>query len=61
MKRIFWNLTLVSLITLIAYVALYAIWGAILGKIENTVLRLFLIALMTTFAFGAILLYISKP
>lgn len=60
MKRIFWNLTLVSLITLIAYVALYAIWGAILGKIENTVLRLFLIALMTTFAFGAILLYISK-
>ncbi|MBQ9760569.1 MAG: hypothetical protein IJW16_04395 [Clostridia bacterium] len=60
MKRIFWNLTLVSLITLIAYIVLYVIWGAILNEVENTTLRLSLIALMTTVAFGAILLYISK-
>ena len=60
MKRILWNITLASLITLVAYVALYAIWGAILSGVENPTLKLFLIALMTTVAFGFFLLYVAK-
>ena len=60
MKRTLWSITLASMITLIAYIALYAIWGAILSELENQTLKLFLIALMTTFAFGFFLLYTSK-
>ena len=60
MKRTLWNITLASVITLVAYIALYAIWGAILSGLENPALRLFLIALMTTAAFGFFLLYTSK-
>ncbi len=60
MKRTLWNITLASVITLVAYIVLYAIWGAILSDLDNPTLRLFLIALMTTVAFGFILLYISK-
>ena len=60
MKRTLWNITLASVITLVAYIALYAIWGAILSGLENPTLRLFLIALMTTVAFGFFLLYTSK-
>ena len=60
MKRTLWNITLASIITLVAYIALYAIWGAILSELENATLRLFIIALMTTVAFGFFLLYTSK-
>lgn len=60
MKQTVWNITLASLITLVAYIALYAIWGAILGGVENPTLKLFLIALMTTAAFSFFLLYTSK-
>ena len=60
MKRTLWNITLASVITLVAYIALYAIWGALLSGLENPTLRLFLIALMTTVAFGLFLVYTSK-
>ena len=60
MKRTLWNITLASVITLVAYIALYAIWGAILSELENPTLQLFLIAFMTTVAFGFFLLYTSK-
>lgn len=60
MKRTLWNITLASLITLVAYIALYAIWGALLSEVENSTVRLFLIALMTTFAFGFFLLWTAK-
>ncbi|MGM9664185.1 MAG: hypothetical protein ACI3XF_05030 [Eubacteriales bacterium] len=60
MKRTIWNVTFASIITLVAYIALYAIWGAILSGLENPTLRLFLISLMTTVAFGFFLLYTSK-
>ena len=60
MKRTLWNITLASVITLVAYIALYASWGALLSGLENPTLRLFLIALMTTAAFGFFLLYILK-
>ncbi len=60
MKRTLWNITFASLITLIAYIALYAIWGAILSGLENQTLKLLIIALMTTVAFGFFLLYTSK-
>ena len=60
MKRTLLNITFASIITLVAYIALYAIWGALLSGLENPTLRLFLIALMTTVAFGFFLLYTSK-
>ena len=60
MKRIFLNITLASIITLVAYIALYAVWGAILSGLENSTLRMLIIALMTTVAFGFFLLYTSK-
>ena len=60
MKRILWHITLASMVTLVAYIALYAIWGALLGGLEDTALHLFLVASMTTVAFGYFLLYISK-
>ena len=60
MKRTFWNITLASLITLVAYILLFGIWGAILNGVKNETLRLFLIALMTSCAFGFFLLYTAK-
>jgi len=60
MKRTLLNITLASIITLVAYIALYAIWGAVLSTVENPTLKLLLIALMTTVAFGFVLLYIAK-
>ena len=60
MKHILWNITRASLLTLVAYLALYAVWGAILNSLENKTVQLFLLALMTTAAFGIILLYFSK-
>ncbi len=60
MKRTLWNITFASVITLVAYIVLSAIWGALLSGLENPTLRLFLIALMTTVAFGFFLLYTSK-
>ena len=60
MKRTLWNITLASVITLVAYVALYAVWRGILSGIESPLLKLLLIALMTTVAFGFILLYTLK-
>ena len=60
MKQILWNITRASLLTLVAYIALYAVWGAILNSMENEILQQFLLALMTTAAFGFFLLYISK-
>jgi hypothetical protein len=59
-KRVLWNITLSSALTMAAYIALYAIWGGILSGIENEVLRLTIIALMTTAAFGFFFLYTSK-
>ena len=60
MKRIICNITLASVITLVAYITLYSIWGAILSSIKNQELSLFMVSLMTTVAFGFILLYTSK-
>lgn len=60
MKQIVWNITRASLLTLIAYLALYAIWGAILSAVESEILQLLFVALMTTAAFGLCLLYFSK-
>lgn len=60
MKRTLWNITFASIITLVAYIALYAIWGAILSGLENPTLRLLIIALMTAVAFGFFLVYMSK-
>ena len=56
MKRIFWNITLASLITLVAYIGLFFIWGAILNEVENETINLLLVAIMTSFAFGFFLL-----
>ena len=60
MKRILRNITVASLITLVAYIALNTFWRAILSMVQNESLRLFLIALMTAVAFDFVLLYVSK-
>ena len=60
MKRTLWNITLASVITLVAYIAIYSIWGAFAGIFKNPSIRLFLIALMTTIVFDFFLIYISK-
>ena len=60
MKRTLWNITLASVLTLVAYVAFYTIWGAILSEVKSQSLRLVLISVMTTIAFGFLLLYTSK-
>ena len=60
MKRIFWNITLASTLTLIAYIFLFFIWGAIFNAFDNQMLKSFLIAFMTTVVFGVFLLYTSK-
>ena len=60
MRRTLGNIIFASLITLVAYIALYAVWGAILSGLENSTLSLIIIALMTTVAFGFSLLYTSK-
>ncbi len=59
-KRTIWNVTMASLLTLVAYVALYFIWGAILNELADPVLQLFVVASMTTAAFGYMLLHTSK-
>lgn len=60
MKKTLWKITLASTLTLVAYIALYAIWGGLLSRLENSTVRLIIIALMTTAAFGFFLLYTSK-
>ena len=60
MKRILLNITFASIITLVAYIAFYVIWGAILNALDDPMLSLLIISLMTTVAFGFFLLYTSK-
>ena len=60
MKRILLNITFASIITLVAYIAFYVIWGAILNSLDDPTLNLLIISLMTTVAFGFFLLYTSK-
>ena len=60
MKRILLNITFASIITLVAYIAFYVIWGAILNALDDPTLSLLIISLMTTLAFGFFLLYTSK-
>lgn len=61
MKRALWNITLSSLMTLVAYIVVTGILrGVILKGIDNPTLTLFIIALVTTAVFGFFLLYTSK-
>ena len=60
MKRILLNITFASIITLVAYIAFYVIWGAILNALDDPTLSLLIISLMTTVTFGFFLLYTSK-
>jgi len=60
MKKTIWHITLASLMTLVAYIALYIIWGAILSNFESQKIAMLILALMTTAAYGYFLLYISK-
>ena len=60
MKRILLNIIFASIITLVAYIAFYVIWGAILNALDDPTLSLLIISLMTTVAFGFFLLYTSK-
>lgn len=46
--------------TLVAYIALYTIWGGILSALESKKTAMLIVALMTTAAYGYFLLYTSK-
>ena len=48
MKRTLRNIIFASIITLIVYIGLYAIWGAILKGVENATIRLLIIALISS-------------
>jgi hypothetical protein len=60
MKRILWNITLASLITLIVYYLLFFVLGAILNEVQNAGFRVFFLALVMSVAFGFFLLYRTK-
>ncbi len=60
MKQTLKHITVASVATLVAYIASYFVWGAIIGGVENQTLRFFLVALVTTIAYPFILLYFSK-
>lgn len=60
LKTYFLPLLIASSLTLFAYIALYALWGAALNAVKSGIIRLVLIALMTEGAFGFLLLLIVK-
>ena len=60
MKRTLWGITLSSILTLVVYLVLNAIWRAILKEIASQLFALLLFAFMMAAAFGMILVYISK-
>ena len=53
------NITLASILTLVLYLLLYAIWFAILSKFDAEI-ALFLLASFTACAFGLMLVYTTK-
>ncbi len=57
---IFWNILLASLLCMVAYLALYAIWGAFLNEVENETIRLILVSACTSVAYAAILFYLVR-
>lgn len=62
MKRALWDITLASVLTLVVYIIVFAVFNAGLRLLnpKNSLLILFLIALLTTALFGLVLLYVSK-
>ena len=60
MKRTLWGITLSSILTLVVYLVLNAIWRAILKEIASQLFALLLFAFLMAAAFGMILVYISK-
>lgn len=54
------KILLAALLSLVAYMALYAIWGAILGEVRNEMLRLILLATVTSVAYAGILVLLTK-
>ena len=59
MKRIFRNIIIASILTLVAYLLLYTLWFALLSEFDPTI-AIFILAFITTCGFSFILLYISK-
>ena len=60
MKRTLWSITLSSILTLVVYLVLNAIWRAILKEMASQLFALLLFAFLMAAAFGMILVYISK-
>ena len=60
MKRTLWSITLSSILTLVVYLVLNAIWRAILKEIASQLFALLLFAFVMAAVFGMILVYISK-
>jgi len=60
MKRAVINITISSVVSLAAYIALYSIWGALLSTVEDPTLKNTIVSLMTAAAYSLILLYFRK-
>ncbi len=56
----FRKILLAALVSMVAYIALYFIWGAILGEVKQEVLRSVLLATLTSAAYALILMLLTK-
>ncbi len=60
MKRSLLYITAASIITLLLYIVLYAVWGAVLNDAGKPKAGLFLLAVITLAAFSFLLVFLSK-
>lgn len=58
-KNCLWNITKASLLTMILYILLYAIWGAILNSISSVTFSLILLSVITEACFCIVLIWIN--
>lgn len=55
-----WKIFISATLNMIAYIALYAIWGALLKEVANTTASLILLSTFTSVAFALILMLFTK-
>ncbi len=58
--KVFIAITVAALVTMAIYLILYPVWGAVLSKIENEEVRLFIIAAVTSILNSYVLTYFNK-
>ncbi len=56
----FWKILISALLSMIAYLALYMIWGAILGEVKNASIQSVLLSTGTSAGYALILMLMTK-